>query len=241
MEGVLLVHQEGKMKINEVESLVGITKKNIRYYEQEGLLHPDRNKENGYRDYSELDVNILMTIKMLRMMDISIEEIRGVLEKKVDLTDVLKHQVFRLEEKGKSIEEMKKLCNNMIASGVDWGHEDVTTYFSKMNLMEKEGHALVDVKKKDKRHKGAMAIIAAAIIMTMMALFTGLILWLCISTNEIPIWGVVLICLGPVVTFFGVLIALINRGKIYTGKTKGICRFSCRGFFCQQSTCINKT
>ena len=28
------------MKINEVEALVGITKKNIRFYEEQGLLKP---------------------------------------------------------------------------------------------------------------------------------------------------------------------------------------------------------
>lgn len=47
------------MKINEVERLVGITKKNIRFYEEQGLLNPDRNRENGYRDYSEEDVQTL--------------------------------------------------------------------------------------------------------------------------------------------------------------------------------------
>ena len=31
------------MKINQVEELVGITKKNIRFYEDEGLVSPDRN------------------------------------------------------------------------------------------------------------------------------------------------------------------------------------------------------
>ena len=40
------------MKINQVEELVGITKKNIRFYEEQGLLNPDRNPENGYREYS---------------------------------------------------------------------------------------------------------------------------------------------------------------------------------------------
>ena len=37
------------MKINQVEQLVGITKKNIRFYEEQGLLSPGRNRENGYR------------------------------------------------------------------------------------------------------------------------------------------------------------------------------------------------
>ena len=41
------------MKINEVEALAGITKKNIRFYEEQGLLNPRRNPENGYRDYGD--------------------------------------------------------------------------------------------------------------------------------------------------------------------------------------------
>ena len=46
------------MKINEVEAQVGITKKNIRFYEEQGLLSPRRNSENGYRDYGEEEVKI---------------------------------------------------------------------------------------------------------------------------------------------------------------------------------------
>ena len=53
------------MKINEVETLVGITKKNIRFYEAEGLLTPLRNSENGYRDYGEADIEALRRIKLL--------------------------------------------------------------------------------------------------------------------------------------------------------------------------------
>ena len=33
------------MRINEVERLVGITKRNIRFYEKEGLLSPGRSSE----------------------------------------------------------------------------------------------------------------------------------------------------------------------------------------------------
>ena len=36
------------MKINQVEELVGITKKNIRFYEDQGLISPERNRDNGY-------------------------------------------------------------------------------------------------------------------------------------------------------------------------------------------------
>ena len=52
------------MKINEVETLVGITRKNIRFYEAEGLLAPRRNAENGYRDYGEAEVEVLKRIQL---------------------------------------------------------------------------------------------------------------------------------------------------------------------------------
>mgnify|MGYP003270895281 CR=1 FL=1 len=52
------------MKINEVEAAVGVTKKNIRFYEEEGLISPRREPGNGYRSYSEADVERLRRIKL---------------------------------------------------------------------------------------------------------------------------------------------------------------------------------
>ena len=38
------------MKINQVAELVGITKKNIRFYEEQKLVEPGRDSQNGYRE-----------------------------------------------------------------------------------------------------------------------------------------------------------------------------------------------
>ena len=64
------------MKINEVEAQVGITKKNIRFYEEQGLLAPRRNSENGYREYGPHEVEQLRQIKLMRKLGVSLEEIR---------------------------------------------------------------------------------------------------------------------------------------------------------------------
>ena len=64
------------VKINEVEALVGISKRNIRFYEKEGLLTPGRNSDNGYREYSGEDVDTLKRVKLLRKLDVPLEEIR---------------------------------------------------------------------------------------------------------------------------------------------------------------------
>ena len=50
------------MKIHEVEQAVGITVKNIRFYEEQGLLSPRRGL-NGYREYGEEEVEILRRIR----------------------------------------------------------------------------------------------------------------------------------------------------------------------------------
>ena len=49
------------MKIKQVEELVGITSKNIRFYEDQGLLTPER-ADNGYREYHQSDVVVLKQI-----------------------------------------------------------------------------------------------------------------------------------------------------------------------------------
>lgn len=54
------------MKIYQVEELVGITKKNIRFYEDQGLLCPNRNPQNDYREYSLDDVKVLEKINIPR-------------------------------------------------------------------------------------------------------------------------------------------------------------------------------
>ena len=85
------------MKINEVEERVGITKRNIRYYEKEGLLTPGRNSDNGYRDYTEDDVTELKKIKLLRKLDMPLEEIRRMQRGALTLEDAIRRHMIVLE------------------------------------------------------------------------------------------------------------------------------------------------
>ena len=55
------------MTVKEVEERTGLPRANIRYYESEGLIHPNRG-ENGYRDYRQEDVDTLLKIKLLRQL-----------------------------------------------------------------------------------------------------------------------------------------------------------------------------
>ena len=63
------------MKINEVEAAVGVTKKNIRFYEEEGLISPSREPGNGYRSYSQADVERLRRITLLQQENGPLEQL----------------------------------------------------------------------------------------------------------------------------------------------------------------------
>ena len=86
------------MKIKQVEELVGITRKNIRFYEEQGLLNVER-AENGYREYHTADIARLQEIKLFRKMDISIEEMRALFEKRKSLQFCLEQHLGELERR----------------------------------------------------------------------------------------------------------------------------------------------
>ena len=92
------------MKINEVEALVGITRKNIRFYEAEGLLSPRRNSQNGYRDYGETEVEVLRRIKLLRKLGLPLEEIRQMQHGAYTVGDGMRRHLVSLERERQNLE-----------------------------------------------------------------------------------------------------------------------------------------
>lgn len=93
------------MNIKEAEERTGLKAANIRYYEQEGLLHPERNRRNNYREYSQEDVEVLERIKMLRTLDVPLREIRK--------KDSAAHQ-----EKIKRLAEKEELARKAAVQGI---------------------------------------------------------------------------------------------------------------------------
>lgn len=63
------------MTIKQIEQQSGLTRANIRFYEEEGLIHP-RRQENGYRDYTDAELEMLLRIKLLRSLGLTLEEIK---------------------------------------------------------------------------------------------------------------------------------------------------------------------
>lgn len=90
------------MNIKEMEGKTGMTRANIRYYEAEGLIFPQR-RENGYREYTQAGCEILLKIKLLRSMDISLDTIRKLQAGEVSLRETAQAQAQLLSQRKETL------------------------------------------------------------------------------------------------------------------------------------------
>lgn len=102
------------MTIKEVEERTGLSRSNIRFYEKEKLIEPSRNESNGYRDYSENDVENIKKIAYLRTLGISIEDIRSIISEKVTLQEMLEKQKEVLKNQITDLNKAKLMCEKML-------------------------------------------------------------------------------------------------------------------------------
>ena len=189
------------MKIYQVEELVGITKKNIRFYEDEGLLCPERDPENGYRDYTMNDVRQLEKIKLLRKLSVPIEEIRLLQKGCLSFSECMRQQIEQLEKEQASAELMKELCTKL-KSEVD----DVKN-------LEKGGTKFMDIEKEDinrKKKTGAAGAAAVFLVLMILALTS-----LCFIVREesksfFPLLILFILVISAII---GTIVVLIQRFK----------------------------
>lgn len=100
------------MKIKKAAELLGMTPRNIRFYEETGLIVMGRS-ENGYRDYNEHDIERLRQIKVLRDLGISIEDIKRYFRKEISFNQLMEQREDELKSQKKDVESLLKLCEEI--------------------------------------------------------------------------------------------------------------------------------
>ena len=107
------------MTIREIETASGMTRANIRFYESEGLLNPER-RSNGYRDYTEEDLEILERIRLLRFLHVSLDDIKAMQSGERALLDVLSSRLVQLQAEQAETQAACGLCEKMKKDGVQY-------------------------------------------------------------------------------------------------------------------------
>lgn len=94
------------MFINEVCKKCSLTKKAIDYYEKQGLVNP-KVGENGYRNYSDKDVSILIEISVLRKLGLSVADTKKVMESSNKSLALSKYKYLIELKQQRSIEQQR--------------------------------------------------------------------------------------------------------------------------------------
>ena len=67
------------MNTREAAGITGISVRTLHHYDKIGLLCPDRDPDNGYRNYSDEDLDLLQQILFFKECGFSLTDIKGFL------------------------------------------------------------------------------------------------------------------------------------------------------------------
>ena len=95
------------MRLNEVIKQVDLSKRAIKFYEEKGLLKTKRDS-NGYRNYTDKDISLLKEISSYRKMGIGLSDIKGILNDKSVLKQILIEKKKELTISQNELEALEK-------------------------------------------------------------------------------------------------------------------------------------
>lgn len=115
---------KGGLSIGEVAARTGLAVSAIRYYEDEGLVHPLRNA-GGQRRYDRSDIRRLSFVMISQQLGFSLAKIRGLLAglpegrvpTKADWTRISRHFASDIDARITTLREMRNRLDGCIGCG----------------------------------------------------------------------------------------------------------------------------
>lgn len=104
------------MNIKRASEESGISSQNIRFYEREGLIHPGRQAQNRYREYTAEDIRRLKLIRLFRTLDLPLEQLRRLMAGELSLSEAMETQAAVLERRQAELAAAQRLCKRLAAS-----------------------------------------------------------------------------------------------------------------------------
>lgn len=112
------------MKVSKLADHLDITVDTVRYYTRIGFLSPQKNSQNGYKEYGEKDIKKLSFIISARQLGFSINDIKDILDKANhgDAACPLVRDLLetRLRETENNFQQMLLLRERMKSALADW-------------------------------------------------------------------------------------------------------------------------
>lgn len=102
------------MNIKIVSEKTGLTKRAIKYYEEEGLISPFKNHDNNYREYTKEDIAKLNLIGSLRAIDIPVNELKKIFLGDKNFNEVMEEALKNLNETITRLENSRLIISNIV-------------------------------------------------------------------------------------------------------------------------------
>ncbi|MGN0394600.1 MAG: MerR family transcriptional regulator [Coprococcus sp.] len=134
------------MTIKEIENILNVPRTTIRFYEKEGLIVPHR-EDNGYRDYSDEDVDRLKKIIIFRKIGFTVNDIEGLFDGTKSMDLALDENIKRLQKQIEELTGAMDLCRKMKKDMVNIDLFDTTGYWNYVEEEEQKGHTFIDIAK----------------------------------------------------------------------------------------------
>jgi len=95
-------------KIGTFSKINKISKRMLRYYDEQGILCPSRGAATGYRYYTDEDVERITRIKQLRKYTFTVEEMRNILNS--NMNEIAQY----FSQKASQLEQVSSEYNDLI-------------------------------------------------------------------------------------------------------------------------------
>lgn len=126
------------MKLSEVMRETGLTKKAIYYYEEEGLIHPQKDSDTHYRNYSNEDMENLIVIQVMRKLDFTMKEIEPVITSKQNIMTSIVKQLNYFNSEIERLSRSKAVLESFIAQPKEANVEALKALANQLDVESKK-------------------------------------------------------------------------------------------------------
>jgi DNA-binding transcriptional MerR regulator len=129
-------HQARALRIGEAAKQVGVRTSALHFWEQQGLLHPARDRSSKYRIYDDIQMHRLQLIVLLRDARYDFDTIRSVLE---EVTSGRPEKAIQaVEKRNKELARTSWACIEALSSLQSYIHDYCPEISSSFSIPKKE-------------------------------------------------------------------------------------------------------
>ncbi|MFJ7953449.1 MerR family transcriptional regulator [Lysinibacillus sp. NPDC096418] len=130
-----------KYSIGEFSAKTGVSIRTLHYYDEIGLLQPEKNLTSGHRIYNHRDISTLQKIISLKFLGYSLDKIANLLHESrfsIDLNETLTLHLQALEKEKEIIEQSVFAIQRVIKLLEEEGEVDGNILFNLIHGMQAE-------------------------------------------------------------------------------------------------------